>query len=307
MYALYLIVGFSVGILGGFFGIGGAFILTPLLHILGISMVNAVATGLAFTLAVSTLGGIKHYFAGNVSLKIVLYVGFISLLGVSVSQPLVIHMEKLNVADFYIRSAFIILLVLFGILTLLPQKKGSSEGNTHSIMEKLKKIPPLVELEPGEHISFWILLAISLFVGFLKGFLGVGGGFVLVPLFMLVMNLKPSKAAGTSLMVLTISSIYAVALYLLSGMVLFTVLALLVLGSLLGVNIGVTATGNIKGNLHRKAYGLLLLVMAAGILFKHLGLESLAVYYTLGLVLVTSMTVFFKYYVKFRFFPYGKP
>ncbi|GAH29419.1 unnamed protein product, partial [marine sediment metagenome] len=61
----FILLGFNVGILSGFFGVGGCFILTPLLNILGLPMAHAVGTGLFFAVIVSSFGGIKHYLAGN--------------------------------------------------------------------------------------------------------------------------------------------------------------------------------------------------------------------------------------------------
>lgn len=65
-WILFILLGFNVGILSGFFGVGGCFILTPLLNILGLLMVHAVGTGLFFAVIVSYWGGIRHYLVGNV-------------------------------------------------------------------------------------------------------------------------------------------------------------------------------------------------------------------------------------------------
>jgi len=83
---LLLVIGFCCGVLSGFFGVGGAFILTPTLNILGLPMVNAVATGISFTVISSSIGGIKHYFQKNILLKIGLIVGIITLFGVKASS-----------------------------------------------------------------------------------------------------------------------------------------------------------------------------------------------------------------------------
>ena len=74
---LLIFIGFNIGVLSGFFGVGGSFIITPLLNILGLPMINAVGTGLTFSVIVSSFGGIRHYLAGNAIIKISLIVGFI--------------------------------------------------------------------------------------------------------------------------------------------------------------------------------------------------------------------------------------
>ena len=74
---LLIFIEFNIGVLSGFFGVGGSFIITPLLNILGLPMINAVGTGLTFSVIASSFGGIRHYLAGNVIIKISLIVGFI--------------------------------------------------------------------------------------------------------------------------------------------------------------------------------------------------------------------------------------
>lgn len=121
-YIFLIFIGFNIGILSGFFGIGGCFILTPLLNILGLPITNAIGTGLAFSVIVSSFGGIKHYLAGNTIIKISLLVGFLAIIGVRVSQPIVIYLDSLNKADFCIRLIYIFLLMGLGIITLKKDK-----------------------------------------------------------------------------------------------------------------------------------------------------------------------------------------
>ncbi len=290
--AMFLVLGFIVGILSGFFGVGGAFILTPFLHIIGIPMSSAVASGLAFTVGVSTFGGLRHYFAGNVSTRVVIYVGFLSLLGVSISQPLVVYLADLNLADHYIRLAYIFLLLFFGLLTF--RKKSSTPPL--SFITVCKRIPPLIRVSDEEMVSFWVLLFISLFVGFLKGFLGVGGGFILVPLFILLLDMDPRKAAGTSLMVLIISSFYGTVLYIYAGLVYFHIVGLLIIGSLFGINIGVTSTIRVSAVSHQNMYSLFLVLMSFGILAQHLGFTNFSLYYSVILVAIFITFIVARYY-----------
>ncbi len=289
MFILYLIIGFSVGVLGGFFGVGGAFVLTPLLNTLGNPMINAVGTGMAFTVAVSIFGGIKHFQAGNVSYRIVPYVGGLSLLGVSLAQPLLNYLDSHNIADSYIRVAFIILLFIFSILTLKKDKEV--EGEPQGVLAKIKRIPPLVKLKEDEKISVWVILIMGLCVGFLSGLLGVGGGFILVPLFILVLGLDTGKAAGTSLAVLIITSSYGATLNFIEGRVLFNVLIFLIIGSLLGTSIGVRATKNVREAIHKRSYGLFLLLMMAGIIITHYGYSNISTYFTIGVMLIFIMAI----------------
>ena len=112
-YALLIFIGFNIGVLSGFFGIGGCFILTPLLNILSLPMTSAIGTGLLFSIIVSSLGSVKHFFIGNTIIKISMIVGFFAMIGVRISQPIVLYLDVLHEADFYIRLVYIVLLIGF--------------------------------------------------------------------------------------------------------------------------------------------------------------------------------------------------
>ena len=79
---LFILLEFNVGILSGFFGVGGCFILSPLLNILGLPMAHAVGTGLFFAVIVSSLGGIKHYLAGNALIKVSILMYLLTFSGI---------------------------------------------------------------------------------------------------------------------------------------------------------------------------------------------------------------------------------
>jgi uncharacterized membrane protein YfcA len=295
-----LFLGFCCGILSGFFGVGGAFILTPLLNILGLPMVNAVATGMSFTVISSMYGGIKHLIAKNILVKISLVVGLISLIGVHISQPLVIHLDKLNIADRYIGLVFIILLIFLGTTLVLKNNKtkNGTIGIKKELFEKLNKLPPCIKVDRDKKISIWCLLIIGLFVGFLQGFLGVGGGFILVPIFLIVLNLNAHKAVGTSLLTIFISAIYGSYLYIMSGKVIFYILIFLGLSTILGINIGVKAIKNITSDKLRIFYSIFLLLVSLGIALKQFNLVNISLFYTIGLVIAVTVFIILVYYLK---------
>ncbi|MBN2396098.1 MAG: sulfite exporter TauE/SafE family protein [Candidatus Atribacteria bacterium] len=300
-WLILMLLGFNTGILSGFFGIGGCFILTPLLNIMGLSMANAVGTGLFFAVMVSIFGGIKHYLAGNTLLKISIIMGSLSFIGIQISQPLVIYLDKLNLADFYIRLLYIVLLLALGILTLNKKQVHSSSEkrinhNPISMFQKLKNIPPRVLIYPeGLSVSIWVLIVIALFIGLLQGFLGVGGGFILVPVLIVFLNIKPHHAIGTSLVTIIISSIFATFLYLQDGKVLIPVSLVLGLGSLAGVNFGVRATCNIGGEKLKYLYSIFLILTSIGIILKSLNYSVISLSYMLILSMSMGFLVIFGY------------
>ena len=304
---LFLLLGFNVGILSGFFGVGGAFILTPLLNILGLPMASAVGTGLFFAVIVSSLGGIRHYLAGNALIKISIIIGLISFFGIQASQPLVIYLDKLQLAGIYIRMLYIILLLALGLLTFKKKNSHSSQNynnqpKTLKLFRKLKNLPPKIKIEPDTTpTSIWPMVMIAIVVGCLQGFLGVGGGFILVPVLIVFLNLKPHYAVGTSLVTIVISSIFATFLYFQAGKVLVPVSLLLGLGSLAGVSFGVSATFNISGDALRKLYSLFLILTSLGIALKSLNYNLISMVYMLFLSISISLLILFRYYFKSRY------
>jgi uncharacterized protein len=299
---LLILIGFNTGILSGFFGVGGCFILTPLLNILGLPMAQAVGTGLFFAVIVSSLGGIKHYSAGNALIKVSLIMGIMSFVGIRISQPLVIYLDSLNLADFYIRILYIILLLLLGLLTLKKKSTVLSNDarfnlNPLRIFQKMKNLSPKIQIEPDSlPVSIWPMVLIALVVGGLQGFLGVGGGFILVPVLIILLNMQPHHAVGTSLITVVISSIFAAFLYFQDGQVLVPVSLILGLGSLAGVNFGVRATRNISGNNLKQFYSIFLLLTSIGIALKSFNYDSISIGYMLILSFSIGIIIIYRYY-----------
>ena len=300
---LYIIVifllGYSTGVISAFFGIGGGFIMTPALNVLGLPMTNAVATGLSYTLITSTLGGIKHFLANNMIVKISLIVSVITIIGLRFSQIFVIYLDKLNIADFYIRLLYIVLLLSLGIIPLI-KNNDEDDDNKNSFFAKIRELPPTINLYDNNQSSIWIIIVIGLIVGFLQGFLGVGGGFVLVPLFILILNIPAHKAIGTSLLTIFISSSFGSYYHIISGRVNLMVILILAIGTVLGVNFGSEAVKNISENKFETFYSIFLTLAAFGIIFKQLGLETISIIYTLTFVFLITIFILMKYYFQLK-------
>ena len=305
-WVLLILIGFNIGIVSGFFGVGGAFILTPLLNILGLPMASAVGTGLLFALMVSCVGGIRHYFAGNAIIKVSIMLGFLSFIGIRISQPLVIYLDDLNLADIYIRVLYIVLLLLLGISTMrkrLNNAHPDSKQKKFFLLEWIALIPPKIKIDSSYPlISIWLIVLIALLVGFLQGFMGVGGGFILVPLLIIFLDMKPHHAVGTSLLTIVISSIFATYLYFQAGKVVILAALLLGVGSLFGVNFGVQATQNINGENLKKFYAIFLILTALGIMLKEMQFEIMSMIYMLTLTIGVALLIVTHYCFKKQYF-----
>ena len=294
-WILLILIGFNIGVVSGFFGVGGAFVLTPLLNILGLPMASAVGTGLFFAVMVSCAGGIRHYFAGNTIIKASIMLGFLSFIGIRISQPLVIYLDQLNLADIYIRVLYIVLLLLLGISTMLKRLNNAHPGSKQKklfLLEWIALMPPKIKIDSSYPlISIWLIVLIALVVGFLQGFMGVGGGFILVPLLIIFLDMKPHHAVGTSLLTVVISSIFATYLYFQEGRVVILAALLLGAGSLFGVNFGVRATQNIEGENLKKFYAIFLILTALGIMLKEMQFEIISMIYMLTLIVGVALLI----------------
>lgn len=303
-WVLLILIGFNIGIVSGFFGVGGAFILTPLLNILGLPMASAVGTGLFFALMVSCIGGIRHYFVGNAIIKVSIMLGFLSFIGIRISQPLAIYLDDLNLADIYIRVLYIVLLLLLGISTMRKRLNGAhlnSKQKKFFLLEWIALMPPKIKIDSSYPlISIWLIVFIALVVGFLQGFMGVGGGFILVPLLIIFLDMKPLHAVGTSLLTIVISSIFSTYLYYQAGKVIILVALLLGAGSLFGVNFGVRATQNIEGENLKKFYAIFLILTSLGIMLKEMQFEIMAIIYMLTLSIGVALLIITRYYFQKR-------
>lgn len=294
--AVLLGVGLSIGVISGFFGVGGAFILVPTLNILGLPIPNAIATSLAFTVGVSSVGGYKHYRAGNISFPVLAGVAIFSFVGITAAKPLLLHLDRINLAEKYVQYTFIALLLVFSIGMYLEQRgcrffkagaRADSAGN---------RIAPRAmnnAARTGLRIIF-----IGLFVGVMKGFLGIGGGFILLPLFVILLRMEAKKAVGTSIVVLFVSSVYATILYFIAGEVKIIVALILIGGSFAGVQYGVKAVEHIDDRTLKLLYSYFLFLAALSIILKQIQLDLISVIYTLLLISLTSIYIVYRYYFR---------
>jgi len=173
-----------------------------------------------------------------------------------------------------------------------------------NLFQNFKNLPPRISIEPDSSpASIWPVVLIGLVVGFLQGFLGVGGGFILVPVLILFLNMKTHHAVGTSLITIVISSIFAAFLYYQAGKVLVPVSLLLGLGSLAGVSFGVSATRHINGEILKHFYSIFLLLTSVGIALKTFNYQIFSMGYMLILSFGVGLIILVKYYYKNKLQP----
>ncbi len=196
-YAASVLIGLSLGLIGG----GGSILTVPILvYFFHIDPVLTTTYSLFVVGLTSSAGTISHYRKGNVNLNIALIFGVPSLIAVFSMRkwvmPSIAH-HLMNIGNFELTKGVLLMLV-FALLMLAASVSMIRKKDTNNKISR-----------PGK-ISYTKLILQSLIVGIVTGFVGVGGGFLIIPSLVLFAGLPMKKAVGTSLLVMTISSLLGV-------------------------------------------------------------------------------------------------
>lgn len=300
-------IGFMVGTLGGFFGVGGAWIVTPALNIFGFPMAYAIGTDLAHIFGKSIIATRKHSKLGNVDWRLGLFSIIGSIVGIEGGKRLVMILEKAgNVGD-VVRWVYMIFLFGLGVYmvydyrTAIARARKESGGASEAAPQEtasamaigLRKfhLPPIVSLPASgiKEISFWILFLIFLITGFLSGFMGVGGGFVLLPALIYLVGCPTTVAVGTSLLSVCFMSGYGCFSYSMAGRTELYAAMIMLIGASVGAQIGVLATRYVQGYGIRLLFAVMILLAGTSVALKQgqsiLGLDylgTLAAWFVMG-------------------------
>jgi uncharacterized membrane protein YfcA len=286
-------MGFIAGFLSGLLGVGGGWLVTPALNFLGFPMAQAIGTGIAQILGTSLFGVIRHYRNGHADLKLGTIVGLAMISSVEIGKQLLQVFARQGNADIVIHSLYVILLGSLGSFMMTEslgagkraakhKRQGTSEQK-HAPLE-LTKIGAKTFIPSAERpISWLFLLLVGMLTGFLSGLLGVGGGFILVPIFIYVIRINTIAAVATSLVCVFFSSCYGTVSFAASQLVDFKTAGVLLAGSIGGSYFGVWAAKFAEEQRIKVLFSLLLIVSAASMILAALGYEQL------GKIVVFSM------------------
>ena len=297
--ALFVGFGLLIGILFGFFGMGGSFLVTPALLVMGYGSQTAVGTGLAFVFGTSFIAALKHRDHGQVDYKL----GGVMILGrtagIEVGKTLVDALTRLGVADTVVGAAYVLMLGAVGLFVLWDARTGDA-GGTHPIARSIRELdaPPRLSLSGGGDVSLWLTLAIALFVGVLSGFLGVGGGFLLMPAMMYGLGVPAAVAVGTDVFQITVSGAFGAFRYAQDGNVALAAVASLLAGSTLGARVGSAATNIVDEGDIKEYFAAMLLGGSVAVAVEEIGgtygielLHSLSVALIFGSALLVAAAV----------------
>ncbi len=310
---LLIVIGFCVGVLGGFFGVGGAWIVTPALNIFGFHMSYAIGTDLAHIFGKSIVATKKHSKMGNVDWKLGLISIVASVLGVEAGSQIIMILERTGNVGSIVRWSYIVLLLSLSIFMmydyffLRPSQSEPSESENKKQSKKPRKkkklisqrlhkikIPPMVSFPTSgiESVSLWIVLFIFFITGFLSGFMGVGGGFIRMPALVYLIGCPTAIAVGTDLMSVLFSGAYGCFTYALKGRVEIIAAFYMLLGASIGAQLGVTAVKYIRGYGIRLLFAIMIAFAGIAVVIEQIyKMTNIPVYSTIAGVLVIGASI----------------
>jgi uncharacterized protein len=272
--SIFLILGMSaaVGFVSGLFGVGGGFLMTPLLVFLGIPPNVAVATGAAQIAAASTTGVLSYWRrkAVDVELGAILVAG--GLIGTFLGVMFFNAMRRAGYFELVLVLSYVTLLGSVGGLMLIESLKAIVLSKRQKVQKPMKsegrwwfeKLPFPVKLERSQlAVSVIPLVVLGLFIGFAGAVLGIGGGFMVVPALIYFFRVPTAMVVGTSLFQILFTMIAATILHAVTNQSVDIVLALiLIIGSVIGAQFGARVGQNLKGEYFRLLLALLVFGVA---------------------------------------------
>lgn len=271
-------LGLGVGLLSGLFGVGGGFLMTPLLIMMGIPSTVAAATDSNQIVAASTSGTYAHWKMGNVDFKMGMHLligGFVGgLFGVQAIKVL----KAMGNADFVIKMTYVLMLGIVGsymfVESLQSMKKKKAEEiapeKESALSRFLKSLPFQTRYEKsGVTHSALVPLLFGGFVGVLAAVMGVGGGFLMVPVMVYILKMPMHVVVGTSLFQILFNCIEVTFLQAYTNHnVDFILAVLLLLGSTVGAQIGTKVGRKLKAEQLKIILAVIVLVVTVKIIFE---------------------------------------
>ncbi len=276
---IFLLFGMGgvIGFLSGLFGVGGGFLITPLLIFIGVPPPVAVGSSVNQVVAASVSGAIAHWRRGNIDFKMgtVLLVGGVagSLAGILLFDIL----EALGQIDLVIQLSYVVMLGGVGALMLvesgraiLVRRRGGGGRKKKHVHTWIHGLPLKMRFRTSRlYISALLPLGIGFAVGILAALMGVGGGFFLVPAMIYLLGMPVSIVIGTSLYQITVVAAATTFLHAISGQTVDIVLAgLLTLGAVVGAQLGTRFGAGLKGEELRGLLAMLVLIVCGALFWE---------------------------------------
>ena len=243
---LLLGLGGLVGILSGMFGVGGGFLMTPLLFFIGIPPPVAVATEANQIVASSFSGALAHYKRKTVDLQMGLVLLFGGIIGSAFGVQAFAELKAIGQVDLIVRLCYVLFLGVIGILMFVESARAIRRSREKTAARKLHKhnwvhgLPFKMKFRTsGLYISAIPPLAIGMIVGVLAAIMGVGGGFIMVPAMIYIIGMPTKVVIGTSLFQIVFVTAFTTVMHATTNFAVDIVLAvLLFIGGVIGAQVG---------------------------------------------------------------------
>ena len=303
---LLVFLGLSIGIVSGFIGVGGGFLMTPALIILGFPGNFAVGTSLAWITGSALMGALRHRQLGNLDMKLGIWMILGTMCGIEGGVRILNRIKCVGFADQAVLSTSIAILLIIGTYTL--REAGRRKAQLDDMARRKEKLPPAMRLSPLSQrlqrvhippmihftksrltISLWMILGIGFVTGVLAGFIGVGGGFIMVPSLVYLVGLPSFMAVGTDMFQIIFSAGFGCMRHTMSGNVIIFTAFILVASSCPGVQVGVLITRYVRGVSMRYILAVSILLCVLGSILKLLDivLELPGTWLQTGSIIVT--------------------
>jgi hypothetical protein len=277
------IIGFVVGVLGGFFGVGGGFLAGPLMFWAGVPINFVVGTDLAHMTGNSIVAGRRHRALGHVDLRLGALMILGTLPGVEAGAQLIEWLESIGNVEEVVGLSYVFILTSIGLFTVWESLRAIRIKRTDQLevrevlgiqsltyRSRLLRIPPMIKLRVSgiEEVSIWTIILVGALTGLLAGFLGVGGGFLRLPLLIYVIGVPTHIAVGTDLFEIMISAGFGTLSHALKGNVDILLALTMNTGAAIGAHIGAVTTRYFSGPIIRFLFSFLPLIAAIMVLLR---------------------------------------
>ena len=287
-----LLIGFTVGVVGGYFGLGGAWLVTPALNLFGFPMVYAVGTDMAHIAGKSVIATFRHWRFGHVSVVIALVMILGTMSGIEVGAQTLMYLNSIGLAGPVVRYVYMALLFcmfFFMLREYLNAKKTEKitgkevkdlVGNKLSnwIHNNLSLWPVVYCKIARMRISIWTLFFLGIFTGYVAGILGIGGGLLRVPALIYLVGVPTKVAVGTDIFEVMISGAYGGFTYGVRGMVELVAATIMLCGAAVGAQFGTICTKYVYGLTIRLVFAVCCLFAFTSVVLKQISANYANVY-----------------------------
>jgi len=289
IFIVSILIGLAAGLITGCIGAGGGFVIAPALMSAGIKGILAVGTDLFHIFAKAIMGSVIHRKLGNISVPLAAVFLIGAIVGATAGGVINRVLYEINpvLSDAFITTVYSLMLGFLGIYAMTdflrarkaensvdaPHGGGDAHGGKEEgtemggLPKKLQamKIPPMIKFDydftPGGRGISWVFLVLSgALVGLAAGIMGVGGGFLTFPIFVYMLGVSSMTTVGTDIFQIIFTAGYAaISQYAIFGFIFYTLAMGMLLGSLVGIQIGAMVTKVVKGITIRGFYAMAVL------------------------------------------------